>query len=601
MIGVATHPLASALLLAGGLALVTALAARRSRLADAMEDPRCRRLAKRGLLAGSALVLGLYLAVVVWYVALPGFAGEVEPLIASVSWAVQNGAPLYHDAGAAEHYSVLYGPTVFLTNGWFLRLLGPSVPAAKAAGGLAAMLGLAFLYLALRPARSRRLALVLTAAAALLYWCEGPFSYNSRPDPFLLAAVSFGLLCAVRARPALAIAGVAAAIGFGANLKIHSGLFFVPVLVLLGQRLGPRTALVAAAGGLGLTAAPFLLHPAISARNYFSWLLQAAQHGLDGTTFLRTFQLTLYLASPAAIALFPSFRAGDALRRRRSYVAALVAVTGLVLLPASKPGAGLVHPMPLVPLAIFLAGDLVAECRRRAGCWRVALASGRLGAVTGLALAILLVGTVTEYRCVRRVGHENEHAAGVSSDIQRILAAYPGQTIAMACGGEGSSFRDTYQRPLLAFAGQPLLLDPIAVMESEFADRPLPDSTLQAVGEGRIGIWLVPRGREPFRKRNWYPDHEPIFSDEFVRLFRRHHRLRDRSEFFDLWFHDGVPAAMGAQLAAAASAPSGTAGGAFAPPSRRLNELLGPPCPAGDHPVPAAGSPPHGHRGHRAR
>lgn len=591
LIQASVHPYACAAVLIAGLALVTARLGDRGPLGRLLGSCRCRRLVRTTLVAGAAGVLLVYGIIAAWYVLLPGFAGEVEPTIASVSWALQNGAPLYHDPTAAEHYSLLYGPTVFLTNGWFLRLLGPSLPAAKAAGGLAAALGLAFLYLALRPLRSRRLALLLTAATALVYWSEGPFSYNSRPDPFLLAAVSFGLLCAVRPRRGLLAAlGVAAAIGFGANLKLHSLLFFLPVLVLLGQRLGRRAVLTATVGAAFLTLAPFLLHPAISARNYVTWLLQATRHGFDGPTFVRTLLMTLFLVLPAAVVMLPGFGGGGALRRRRPYVLALLGAALLVLLPASKVGAGLVHPLPLVPLVMYLAGELLAESRRRAGSWRLALAGGRLGVVAGLGLAVLTVGAVTEYRCVRLIGWQNQGMDEVAGDIRNILATYPDQTIGMACGGEGEGFRLTYLRPLLVFAGQPLLLDAIAVMESEFADRPLPASTQAAVVEGRIDIWLVPRGRSPFWKRNWYPGHDLIFSEGFRKVFRQHHGLRDRSRYFDLWFHDGVPGHVGARIAG----PARTGGGLALPRVPAAADALGPPCPATR---PADGAVPRGHPG----
>src|SRR5512133_1669547 len=84
-------------------------------------------------------LLAVYAGIAAWYVGLEGFAGEVEPVVSTLSWLVSHGHPLYTPFDAAERYSVLYGPSVFLTNGLFLKTLGPSLAAVKLASALAAV------------------------------------------------------------------------------------------------------------------------------------------------------------------------------------------------------------------------------------------------------------------------------------------------------------------------------------------------------------------------------------------------------------------------------------------------------------------------------
>ena len=559
LVSVSLHPLVTALLLAAlfwGLLLATPL----RRLVTAF----CERHGRRALVAVSLTIVAVHLAVTVWYLLLPGFAGEVEPLISSVSWAVQSGQPLYHDFDAAEHYSILYGPMTFLTNGLFLRLFGPSLVSAKLAAVVACALALLFQYLALTALVSRRMALGFTALTVLLYQLGGAFSYKIRPDPLLIAAICFGLLSALRGGRVLAAAGVAAALGYAVNLKIHAILYFLPVLVLLQRRRGWRAVLLAGAGGAALVALPFLLNPRVSAQNYLVWLRESARHGLDRHTFTMTMQLFLFLGLPPLAFLLPGFRDARLLREQRPYLLALLGGGLGVLAFAAKPGAGLNHLLPLAPLVLLPPAVLLTRLKAGAADWRRVFSVPRLAVALAIGLAAAVAGPVTEYRCVRLTQSYSTQGKDVVQDLRRILAAYPDRSISMAYAGKFQNFQYAALRPCLVFAGQPVLLDVIAVMESDFAQRPLPARTLEAVTSGRVAIWLAPRGQEPFQTTNWYPTHHEIFPPEFRDAFRANYRCRDRSRFFDLYFHDSVPAQIGAVLDVPSDslAGGGPAGGA---------------------------------------
>jgi len=508
----------------------------------------CQRSGRNLLVIISLVILATYLGIVIWYLFLPGFAGELEPMIASVAWWVQQGEPLYHGFDSAERYSVLYGPMGFLTNAFFMQLLGPSIFSAKLGGVLAAVLGLLCLFLALDKVVSRRMALGFTALTTILYGVGGSFTYMIRPDPFLVACVCFGLLCAVRARPALAILGTALALSYCVNLKIHAGLFFLPIFAVLYRRVGPRAVLLSLITGFLMFWLPFLLYPQISLRNYLLWLSEATRHGLDFYTFQMTLQLALFLSLPMLVFLLPGFRATEALRKQEHYLLALLICTIGVLILASKPGAGLNHLMPLIPLVLFGTATLLSGLKNQAGEWNQVFSGVRLGTAIAIGLVAMTTGIVTEYRSIMMTRSYTANCREVTQDISRILEAYPGQTIGMAYGGEGDIFRLTAYRPLLVFAGQPILLDVIAVMESDCAHRPLPEKTYEAIAAGQVTVWLVPKAQEPFQKHNWYPNHDEIFPDDFRQLFQENFRCRDKSAYFDLWFHNGVAPEVGSVL-----------------------------------------------------
>ncbi len=509
---------------------------------ESWSPPRSRQAAARLCLA----LLLVFAAVGAWYIPQGGFAGEVEPVVSCLAWLSQTGHPLYNAFDAAERYSVLYGPSVFLTNGLFLRVLGPSLASAKVASILGAVGSLVFVYAATARKRRDLLALTTVTAAAMFYWAQGFAVYLVRPDALMVFAVGFALFAAVRLRPALAVLAVAAAAGFAVNLKIHGVLYFVPVFAVLAGRLGRRATLWAGLVAAAVTALPFALSPLISLRNYVAWLVNAAHHGLT-TEFLGLMLgyaafLLLPLVVLSALRGWREVWTGP----HRALLVTTVVSLALTLVLAAKPGAGMVHLLPLVPVVAFATGRLLDGLPAYAG----ARSRGGRAALAALALTALLAGSVNGYRAVRYVDWHLGETPDLAGDIRGIMAQYPGLPMAMACGGENAAFRATWLRPLLVFQDNPVLVDPISVMDSALSGRELSPETYAALSDGRIGLWLVPRRQVPFRKVNWYAPHNPVFPDEFVRHFQRCYTVRGQSRYFDLWFWNGLdPAGDAAALA----------------------------------------------------
>jgi len=496
---------------------------------------------RRLVVAFSLAVLAVFVAIGGWYLSLDGFAGEVEPVVSSLSWLVQNGQPLYHDVEAAQRYSVLYGPSVFLTNGLFLQVLGPSLFSAKLASFLGVLGCLVFLYAAL--ARSGRdwVALFVTSLAALYFWSQGFAVYLVRPDALQLFAIGLALLATVKSRQAIALVSVAVMLGFAVNLKVHSVIYFIPILTLLSVRFGWRRMLLAVAGSGVVIAAPFVFHPQVSVVNYVDWLLNAIDHGLGTETLAATLQFSAYLLLPLVALLMVSPLREQQLKRHGVVLASLVPAYVLALITAAKPGAGLVHILPLVPTTLYLAGTILHEIVDLRS-WMPS-SGGRLSRQVVLASVVLTVmfsGSVNAYRAVRLVDWQIAEAPNLASDVQGIMDRYPDISIGMACGGEDLNFRCTWLRPLLVFANNPLLVEPIAVMESQLNGKEIPQETYQALEDGVVAMWLVPRNEQPFAKLNWYAPHDPVFSERFIKHFVSLYSVRDHSQYFDLWFWNGA-------------------------------------------------------------
>ncbi len=488
------------------------------------------------------LMVAIFCAVGYWYVRNPGFAGEVEPLVSSLSWVWQQGMPLYHGLDAPYQYSILYGPSVFLTNGLFLRFLGPTLLSAKMASFLGAVASLLFIYASLAGQRRRWLASAAVLAAVLLYWAHGFGIYLVRPDALLVFATGMGIYLAARSRPLPGAVGLAALLGFAVNLKIHGGLYFIPILYLASTRWDRKWVLAAGLGAAPLVLAPFLLFPTISLGNYLHWLQEACHHGLVTTDLPLTMRFAFLLLLPWLVLFMAAPDKGALLRRERGQLLAIVGALLPILVIAAKPGAGPVHLLPLVPIMVVLPG-LAAGRLSSASAAGAGLPFLDRSAWTAAACAtLLLAGTVSGYRSTRLVAWELTNSSAVAREIHEIMDTHPGLTIGMACGGENESFRETWIRPLLAFAQQPVLVDPISVMDRCRAGLPLAPATSAALTSGEVRLWLVPRGQQPFVKANWYPPHEQIFPASFRAAFTDTYAKGGHTDHFDLWYWKGAGA-----------------------------------------------------------
>ncbi len=507
------------------------------RMRDWTTAPTLKRV-RIGSAVGSAFVLVGFTFIAAWYVTLNGFAGEVEPAVSSLAWQVQSGQALYTSFDQAERYSVLYGPSVFLTNGLFLRLLGPSLMSAKIASALASVGSLIFLYAALSRQRRDLTALVVTAGAALFYWAQGFSIYLVRPDALLVFSLGLGFYVATRTSRWLAIIGVAVLAGFTINLKIHSLFYFLPVIVILAQRLGLKAAVWALAGSVVVAVAPFALYPQISGVNYLKWLANETGHGFHFDLLVMPLGYAAFLGLPLLVVAWLRGSRHGYLGRERLLVLSLLPAAGVALVLSAKPGSGIVHMLPLVPPTMFAVGRLVRPLIADGlESWGPRLARS---AAVAVVFTVLFTGTVTQYRATRLIAWQVSEVPGMVADVEEIMDRYDGLTMAMAQGGEERWYRYTWYQPLLTFRDNPVLLDPISVMDTAKSGMDLAEATYDALTEGRVALWLVPRTQAPFQKMSWYDPDVPIFPKDFVQHFHDCYTLRGKSRYFDLWFWNGL-------------------------------------------------------------
>lgn len=528
------------------------------------------------------------------YVAAPNYIRYEEPYVHSLALLHARGQALYPVPGDVHQYGGPYGPMLFIGASWVLRLFGSTQHVLKAFNALALAGSVIVLFTAVRRHTSPLIAAVSAALLCAFLSETQDIVLSHRGDGLILLCVSAALLV-IHDRRTAPLAAIAAAVAI--NVKIHSVLYFIPILAFAAVAHGTVMAIGCCLLATLATAMPWMLSN-ISLANYVTWLRVAALLRPSALTFAENLCVVVYLAAPLAFVtamrndLRPRLRPTTTIR-----ITALLLASVSALLLMYKPGrswAGLLRDIVLRPYFVLIMFALVmvvaivwgmgvvardqtlalpmqrlAWCagpaavlvclvasKPGAGYWHLvpfavtmlllaALVAANLKAVQRIPLAAMTIAfafaaATTGWRQAQIVRAEIRTAgtpADVKGDIEEILRRHDGLTIQMGYGGfdpdTEESYALSYYRPMLVARGFPYLLDPVSVEATNAVNMPIPQTTIATLGRCETQMWLIPRGRPPFLLRSRY-NRSSLF-DGFREEFLRTHELRGRSRYFDLW------------------------------------------------------------------
>jgi Dolichyl-phosphate-mannose-protein mannosyltransferase len=479
-------------------------------------------------IASYALLDCIYLLLNVYFV-------WVEPGLIVVSSLVARGYPVYQSAESGIQYNHMYGPVHFLLNAIPLKLLGQNLFAGKLTGGVFGVLSLAFLYAALRNRMERSHAAIGAGLLALFYFVFSPIqTYDARPDALILGFVALGLWGAtLRKAPSAALA-IAIALGAVMNVKAHSGVYFLPILVLMWQRHGLRWVVAALLGGAAVFWIPFLL-PDVSWMAYLHTMLNASQQGLEWhRASVRIEQVLIFLALPTLMVLLAVEQPMAAVSRWRLYLAAWAVALLLVIIVSSHRGS---EKEFLFPLAITLAYWLTITLREGYAwhaLWARRTRGTRVRCILSLALFVVMAGTILpNYVRTAKLFGEARESQAYSDDVQAIMASHPGRKIAMGYGSRMHAVQG-YARTDLIFAGNPVVFELVAMADYHAAGNQPPEALLRALDSCAVDIWLIPQGDEPFLYTNVVA-RGYMFNERLRQTFLGRYQRRESSRYYDLW------------------------------------------------------------------
>ena len=476
------------------------------------------------LLTLTTLTLGVYLALVCWYLGREQYADPAEPTIAAVAWLFRLGQPIYHALDSPERYSHIYGPMAFIIPSWSLAVVGAGIRSSKIPGAVAAVAALAIVFALVYRVAGRRLALFLTGVLAGLCLMFQHYTFWIRPDSiqFLSAAVA---LFAVVATAVPVITGplLGIATGLLIGLKITGGLYAVPAFALLLARRRYRSILVAASVTCAVATAPFLLHE-VSFSNYLRWIRISAGNGLELRALRGNFEWALFLLLP----LLPMLGRRSVGSEERMLGWSLAGSMPIVACAASKPGAGPYHLIPFLPAVIYATALVLHESApsRRETANHAAGVAAFLGS---MAIVAFFQTSYFVWSASRTPG------APVVQDITRFAELHPTASIQMGYSDVNEAL--TFVRPVLVFRQGSYLLDAPAIQEFQMSGIELPAATIRAIEDCQVDSWLIAKGGQPFLLPNRYPltGHAPIFDAPFRLAFLRTYRRTSSTQFFDVW------------------------------------------------------------------
>jgi hypothetical protein len=427
-------------------------------------------------------------------------------------WQYVHGAPLYQMEEGAPRFSTYYGPLAYLVQVPALLLLGADVATSKLTSILALLATVLLMarYFLGQSAREDGWHGIFFLVGALLLFT--PVSFWVRPDPIETLIVAGAVVATTsRWRPL----SVGICLGIAANLKAHAGFYFLPILVDLWWTGGWRALLIAAGSSIAAFILPFLA-PGISLHDYLSGLVQQVGGRLQTASQLPCILITVVLLLlPPAIPLATRHQP----RRTTVYAGATIATAALLFYPATFPGAGAYHFLPLVPV--------LADVRHR-------LKPQGFDAVM-TPFVILLVGSLAAAGTSRML-NAKQGGERVGAEALALARESGLPTVQVGYGENLQSYEESQLgRTVLALHSYPVLVDAQILMELRQVGIDGAARWIRYLSECRVGRWLLPKDETPFAVTSYFYDGAALFSEAFREAFRDNYRLVKSAAYFDVW------------------------------------------------------------------
>ncbi len=486
-------------------------------------------LAKRHLFSAVSLaILGLLAWLFIHYIDFASYFDHGEPNMASRSWRVAQGLPAYMPPDAPDFLLTVYGPLPYLWNGFWLTLFGGSIAASKLGGILAAIVTLAafahhvwnrFGQLWLAPG------LALLGAGMLM---ATPYSFWTRADPITLMIASLGLTASAQFGRSgkvwwAAPLALGVAVGLAMNVKAHGFLFLAPLALGFAARRWLLAWPLAAFCSAAAWYMPFL-HPSFPLDLYLGGLSKVVGvRGIEPDLLLYALKRMLPFLTP--LLLLPwAWKKLE--RNERLYALGFGLCVLIGLYPASVAGSAWYQLVPFLPiwadLCLRLGRAALPDSPKR---------------LTGALLLLILIPLFLGWPAQRRMHkymNERTWMSEAKAEIEGILTRHPGQSVEMGFGRDvAETYRTTFLKPMLAFAGHPTTFDGWADMEAAYIGLPPSAARRERLSRCQTDWWLIPAQEPPFTMPSVFLGQDFLFS--YRQAFLESYEAKEKGQFFDLW------------------------------------------------------------------
>jgi hypothetical protein len=473
----------------------------------------------------AAMITELFLTTA--YLFSPAYLDHIEASVASSVHALLAGLPLYPPLDSYSFSGLLYGPVLAELNSLGYVVFRDSL-AAKVVGWLAGWTAIAVLM-----TQSHRGVRGIASLAALTYSMCYLFSFGAglildRAEPLLLlfAACSVAIALKLKGLPGLTLLGLLCGAAMG--LKAHAVLYVVPsVYVWASGRTAeqwrrqwkPMAVCFGGAAAIAL-ALPFLPRN-VSIAGYLRYLTLAAQHGLSLDLFGRNCAFLLGLWTPILLLAGGFSQWRRASRTSLGFALTLLGSECIVLVAASKAGAGTHHFIPFLAPHVLLFQDLYVQTAPAAlGRAALAVTAAVVGMITP---TFQTFGSLMAFD-LRLPQQMRQHA-----ELLELATRYPRGMLGV---GDDRSYELANFRPWLTARGVSQT-DYGAFMDLQLSgvtEEPL----RSAFADCEIPFVYVPKPGPPFMLTSYYRANS-LFSDTLRREFSARYSRVESGVYFDVF------------------------------------------------------------------
>jgi hypothetical protein len=465
------------------------------------------------------------------YVSLETYFDHAEPNVIVRSWRLIQGGHLYYPETSPNFIMSVYGPVLFIINSIYLKLFGGTIAVSKLAGVVSALASVGLFTLFAKKAYGTNLA----GLGALIFTCTllaaAPISIWARPDPHTILLVTISLYATTLNSPLIRgwipAIGTAMCIGLAVNLKAHAFIYFIPLMFGYFSKNKLSKWPIMATISVAVFLLPFFFH-GISLEIYIRRLISMiGGRGIETSLLYTAVKYSIIFLSPVIALIAVLIFERKALKKiDLIYFAALFLCITASLYSASVPGASWYHFLPFLAIST----DLILRFSKHLSPNPKAF----IGIQILFAIAFIILSITPQKRFMRNLKN-HAWSSDITREVRKIIDDHPGKTIEMGYGQDvASTYKTTFIRPILTFAGNPTTFTAPAAMELRFLGKPSTPAQINRIKQCKTDIWLIPTGEHPFTMQNYFVS-KPTFWPEVSAAFEQSYILSGSQKFFDIW------------------------------------------------------------------
>lgn len=459
---------------------------------------------------GVIITFTMLLITTIGYMFYPSYGDHVEATVATLGAIFLSGGQVYPKIPDPTLHAMMYGPGLYALQALAQSIGLPIIEASKVPGILALGSSILLLFKIIKNNVARSYLLLIVPFGIYLFW--------TRADPFFLLVVVVSLYISNRSHSLAAVIILGCLAGFASSLKIHAGLYVVAVTATAWPMKDVSLSKVTGflIGVMVLTTITFMPEP-VSFPNYVVIINLASKHGLLLRNFLESCFYLLGMSLPTIFVLISNSGLRNKYLIRLVYLLILELVVAAI---GSKPGSGVHHLMPFIPMNAYLLERVLDSDRTN----KVLPESLKYGA-----LALCIAGLIQSMTILSSIKDSYVKATEMRSEVETLVSDYSEVILGIT---DNETYDYTFFSPVLQKNGFQQI-DYASYMDLNFSG--VSDEIFAlALASCRYRYVALPKMGEPFSMLNSFTS-RPLFSDNVRAQFAKHFQKTVEKKYYDIY------------------------------------------------------------------